>query len=123
MGEVTLRAGTLADMQWTACGSDCYRIALEFARKEKDPFLEASALGSLGLVATQMERYDESVDWNRKALPTRTSRSRHESGGEDRGQYRMELLLSGGPRECRGRKSCRGKDATTAGLHQTRFSP
>jgi CHAT domain-containing protein/tetratricopeptide (TPR) repeat protein len=69
LGEVKLRRGTLASLQWNlkASRSD-YHDTLEFARKQKDPFLETAALGSLGLIATRMERYDESVDWNKQAL-------------------------------------------------------
>ncbi|HTP44064.1 MAG TPA: CHAT domain-containing tetratricopeptide repeat protein, partial [Candidatus Acidoferrum sp.] len=42
--------------------------ALELSRVQKDEFLEAASLGSLGLVATAQEHYDESIDWNRSAL-------------------------------------------------------
>ena len=45
-----------------------FRRGLAIAREQKLPFLEAAALGDLGLVATKQEHYDESVDWNRAAL-------------------------------------------------------
>ncbi len=69
MGELLLRQGTLASLQWDLGNAESlFRLSLQFARIHKDPFLEASALGSLGVVATRMERYDESIDWNKQAL-------------------------------------------------------
>jgi CHAT domain-containing protein len=68
-GEAALRAGTLASLQWKLDRAGLeYHSALNFARTHKDRFLEIAALGSLGLVATRMEHYDESVDWNKQAL-------------------------------------------------------
>jgi CHAT domain-containing protein len=69
LGEVELRQGTLAYLRGNvgdAAGS--YRAGLQTARANKDPFLETAALGSLGLVATREEHYDESIDLNRAAL-------------------------------------------------------
>ena len=73
-GEVALRTGTLASLSGDAKkAASEYRETLGIARAQKDPFLEVAALGSLGLVATQQERYDESIEWNDQAL--RLSRS------------------------------------------------
>src|SRR4029077_10659945 len=36
--------------------------------EQKQPFLEAAALGSLGLVAIKRQHYDESIEWNQAAL-------------------------------------------------------
>ena len=68
LGEVALKRGTVryfeGDMR--QAGAD-YQMALQLARK-KDPFLEAAALEGLGAAATQNERYDEAIDWDREAL-------------------------------------------------------
>jgi CHAT domain-containing protein len=61
-GTVLFRDGAVTDAQTT------YRLALQLAREENDRFLEAAALGSLGMVAAKQEHYDESLDWNRAAL-------------------------------------------------------
>jgi CHAT domain-containing protein/Tfp pilus assembly protein PilF len=69
LGEIALREGTLAflrDDQVTARSK--YSEALTAARNQSDPFLEAAALGNLGLVATKLEHYDEAIEWNRAAL-------------------------------------------------------
>src|SRR5262249_42034803 len=69
LGEFTLRKGTLAfladdpDNAYAA-----YKTTRDIAANSKDPFLESAALGSLGLVSTRLERYDESIEWNKKAL-------------------------------------------------------
>ena len=69
LGHVALRKGTLTDYQGDLkTATTQYRIALQDARERKDSYLEASALGSLGLVTTEQEHYDESIDWNRQAL-------------------------------------------------------
>jgi CHAT domain-containing protein len=69
LGETMLRQGTLASLQWDLRNAQSlYRSSLQFAREHHDPFLEASALGSLGVVAARMERHDESIDWNKQAL-------------------------------------------------------
>jgi len=69
LGEVALRMGTLADLRGDReAAKSTYHDTLKMARDQKDPFLEASALGSLGLVATEEEHYDEAIDWNRAAL-------------------------------------------------------
>ncbi|HUI53100.1 MAG TPA: tetratricopeptide repeat protein, partial [Terriglobales bacterium] len=69
LGEIALRRGTLAFLQddsETARGF--YHQALTLSRSEHDLFLKAAALGSLGLIATREEHYDESIDWNSQAL-------------------------------------------------------
>jgi len=69
LGEVCLREGTLTDLQGNRDAAEAaYRDALRIARQQKDPFLEVASLGSLGLVATEREHYDESIEWNREAL-------------------------------------------------------
>jgi CHAT domain-containing protein len=69
LGYVALREGTLADYQNDPeKASTLYRTSLQAARNEQDSYLEASALGSMGLVETEAEHYDASVDWNRQAL-------------------------------------------------------
>lgn len=70
LGEAALRKGTVA---FFVRGDDktaehLFHAALEMARQQRDPFLEANALGSLGLVATGQEHYDESIDWFGAAL-------------------------------------------------------
>jgi len=68
-GQVALRRGTVFFWKGSAAEAQAaYRQAMEFARQEKDPFLEAAALGSLGVAAAKQEHYDEALDWNRKAL-------------------------------------------------------
>jgi CHAT domain-containing protein/Tfp pilus assembly protein PilF len=69
LGEVTLREGTLAFLRADPnAANSAYHRALQISREQRDPFLEAAALGSLGLIATTEEHYDESLDWNRAAL-------------------------------------------------------
>jgi CHAT domain-containing protein len=69
LGEVFLRKGTLAFVRGDSADAiRAYSQALQSARERKDSFLEAAALGSLGLVATRQERYDEAIDWNQAAL-------------------------------------------------------
>jgi CHAT domain-containing protein len=69
LGYVALREGTLADYQNApATASGLYRTSLQAAREQRDSYLEASALGSLGLVETEEGHYDASIDWNREAL-------------------------------------------------------
>ena len=69
LGEVALREGTLAFWRDDRPQAEAaYRRALQIARELHDPFLETAALGSLGLIATRLEHYDASIDWNRQAL-------------------------------------------------------
>jgi CHAT domain-containing protein len=70
LGEVVLRKGTIA---FFIRGDDkaaesLFSATLEMARRQKDPFLESNALGSLGLVATKQEHYDEAIDRFQGAL-------------------------------------------------------
>jgi CHAT domain-containing protein len=68
-GQVALRRGTVFFWKDSAMEAQAaYRKALEFAREEKDAFLEAAALGSLGVAAAKQEHYDEALDWNHQAL-------------------------------------------------------
>ncbi len=41
--------------------ADLFRRSLDVARKERDTFLEASDLLNLGMVAVEMEHYDEAL--------------------------------------------------------------
>jgi CHAT domain-containing protein len=69
LGQIALRKGTLSFLRGDFPGAQTdYRSALLIAREQKDPFLEAAALGSLGLVSQRMGHYDESIDWSREAL-------------------------------------------------------
>jgi len=74
LGEVALRKGTLASLQDDVHGAESeYRETLRLAREQKDPFLETAALGSLGVIATKEEHYDQALDWNRAALRLSTA--------------------------------------------------
>lgn len=67
-GELAWRYGTLHFRKGEASEAEAaYKQALELARKQKDPFLEAAALGNLGAATTLEGHYDESIDWNRAA--------------------------------------------------------
>jgi CHAT domain-containing protein len=69
LGEVALRKGTICYFEdETILAENAYQQALRIAREQKDQFLEASALTGLGLVATKLGHYDESIDWNEAAL-------------------------------------------------------
>jgi CHAT domain-containing protein len=69
LGEVALRKGTLAYWRGDSAAAESeYHIALQISRELKEPFLEAAALGSLGLVAIKREHYDESIEWDQAAL-------------------------------------------------------
>ena len=45
-----------------------YREALQVSKEQRDPFVEAAALGGLGLIATKREHYDESIDLDLAAV-------------------------------------------------------
>jgi CHAT domain-containing protein/Tfp pilus assembly protein PilF len=64
VGEVYLRKGTVAFFVRgdSRTSESLFLATLEVARQQKDPFLESNALGSLGLVATRQEHYDEAID-------------------------------------------------------------
>jgi CHAT domain-containing protein len=69
LGEVALRKGTLAYWRGDSVAAESeYHIALQISRELKEPFLEAAALGSLGLVAITRDHYDESIEWDQAAL-------------------------------------------------------
>ena len=69
LGEVALRKGTVALLRGDTQGAESlYRLTLKIARTQNDGFLETAALGSLGFIATQQERYDQSIDLNQQAL-------------------------------------------------------
>jgi CHAT domain-containing protein/Tfp pilus assembly protein PilF len=69
LGEVFLRQGTLAFQRgdWPAA-EIAYRNALAESLSNHNGFLEAAARGSLGLIASRREHYDESIEWNHGAL-------------------------------------------------------
>jgi CHAT domain-containing protein len=68
LGDLTILEGTLAFLAGDSLQAySKYLAARDIARQNKDQFLEAASLGSLGLAATGLERYDESVDWNKQA--------------------------------------------------------
>jgi CHAT domain-containing protein len=69
LGEVALRKGTLAFWRdENTKAESAYHKTLQIAREQKDSYLEAAALGSLGAIATKQEHYDESIDWDSQAL-------------------------------------------------------
>ena len=69
LGEVALRKGTLAFWRdENTKAESAYHRTLQIAREQKDSYLEAAALGSLGAIATKQEHYDESIDWDSRAL-------------------------------------------------------
>jgi CHAT domain-containing protein/tetratricopeptide (TPR) repeat protein len=68
-GEVARARGTLeGDLKNYQAADAALHRALLIARQHNLPSLETSVLGDLGLVATKRERYDEAIDWDRKAL-------------------------------------------------------
>jgi CHAT domain-containing protein/Tfp pilus assembly protein PilF len=69
LGEVTLDCGTLAVLRNDYPAADEYfRQSLQLARENKESFLEANSLGSLGLVAMRQEHFGESIDWYKQSL-------------------------------------------------------
>ena len=69
IGEVALRRGTVCFIANNIrCAETAYRAGLEGAREHNDPYFEAAALSGLGIVYTRLERYDEAIEWDRKAL-------------------------------------------------------
>jgi CHAT domain-containing protein/tetratricopeptide (TPR) repeat protein len=68
LGEIALKYGTLQFVKGNGAEAEAaYRKALELAREQKDPFLEAAALTGLGAATILEGHYDESVGWNRAA--------------------------------------------------------
>jgi len=71
LGEVALRKGTLGLLRDDLTEAQReYLRALKSARDLHDSYLEAACLSNLGLIATNQEHYDESIEWNRQALVT-----------------------------------------------------
>lgn len=69
LGEVALALGASDFLSGNVSGAaTAYHDALQRAREQKDPYLEANALAGLGVVATREERYDEFIEWSRAAL-------------------------------------------------------
>jgi CHAT domain-containing protein len=69
LGDVALIHGSSWLTQKDLTKAQPYFIeALTFARQHKQPFLEANAEGSLGLISKQAERYDEAIDRFKEAL-------------------------------------------------------
>lgn len=69
LDEVALAKGAVDFLLGDTTGAaKAYRDALQLARLQKDSFVEASALGGLGLIATKEERYDESVSLDQAAV-------------------------------------------------------
>ena len=67
--EVTLRLGTCRVVQRDyGAAEDRFRAVLAIARRENLSFVEAHAVGMLGLVCVRTQRYDEASDWLRRAL-------------------------------------------------------
>lgn len=83
LGELALRRGTLCFLRDDSEGARAdFQTALGIARQQNDKFLEVAALGSLGLIASRQEHYDESLDWNHQALDL--ARSIGDQGSEGR---------------------------------------
>jgi CHAT domain-containing protein/tetratricopeptide (TPR) repeat protein len=68
LGEIAIRRGTVRYLAGNIKQAEAdFQKSLQIARELKDPFLEAAALESLGVVATQREHYDEAIEWDRTA--------------------------------------------------------
>ena len=121
VGEVLLRQGTLYSLQWQLPEAlSAYHQTLEFARRQHDPFLETAALGSLGVVTTRMERYDESVDWNRLALQLSKSIGDLRSVAKIESNVAWSYYELGDLENALALNKDAEKHALLAGLHQTR---
>jgi CHAT domain-containing protein len=69
LGDVFLAQGVSAVIRSNyADAKSSYYKALQLARQQKKPLLEASALGNLGILSTRTQHYDEAIDWYRAAL-------------------------------------------------------
>lgn len=69
LGEVLLAKGVVKFLFGDSTGaSDAYSEALHVGRKQQDPFTEATALSGLGVIATKVEHYDESIDLDESAV-------------------------------------------------------
>lgn len=78
-GNLLAHAGNFSDAR------GAFQKALDIARKEKQLFLEANAMGSLGYVDMWQERYDEAVDWFRKSYRLAESLSAEASSAKTLG--------------------------------------
>jgi CHAT domain-containing protein len=121
LGESMLRFGTLASLQLKLEKAQInYRVALDLARKQRNSFLEASALGSLGLLATQLERYDESIEWNRRALQVAESLGALSLVAKIEGNIAWSYLKMGDLENSLALNKNAERDALRAGLQQDR---
>jgi CHAT domain-containing protein len=69
LGELAIASGAVDFLQDDFKGAAAaYQDALQIARKQNDAYVQASALGGLGLLSTKEEHYDESIDWNEAAV-------------------------------------------------------
>lgn len=120
-GEALLRIGTLATLQGDLPkAQNAYRAAVDLARTYKNVFLEASALGALGLLATQSERYDESVSWNRQALQAAQSLEAMSLVAKIEGNIAWSYLKMGDLENALTKNQDSEKDAARASLHKDR---
>jgi CHAT domain-containing protein len=121
VGESLLRLGTLASLQLDLAKAQVdYRAALELARKQKNAFLEASVLGSLGVLATQLERFDESIAWNRQALEAARSLGALSLIAKIEGNIAWSYLKMGDLVNSLALNKDAERDALSAGLQQDR---
>lgn len=118
LGEVFLRRGTLASLQWRLSEARAnYRETLDLAKEHRDPFLETAALGSLGVVAARMEHYDEAVDWNKQAFELSKSTGDLRSVSKIEGNIGWNQYLLGDFVSALENYSQAEKDAIQAGLN------
>jgi len=117
MGEVTLRAGTLPHAV-TACGSDCLSHCSRIREEGERTLSRGFRVGSLGLVATQMERYDEICGLEPKRPCNRTVAHAMSLVAKIEGNIAWSYYYLGTSRNAVAGNLAAEKDATTAGLHQ-----
>jgi CHAT domain-containing protein len=121
LGESLLRLGTLASLQLNLVKAQAdYRAALVLAHQQKNAFLEASVLGSLGLLATQLERFDESVNWNRQALEAARTLGALSLIAKIEGNIAWSYLKMGDLENSLSLNKDAERDALSAGLQQDR---
>lgn len=69
LGEVLLAKGAVRFLFGDPTGAAAaYSEALQIGRKQQNPFIEATALSGLGVIATKEEHYDESIDLDQSAV-------------------------------------------------------